>query len=125
MVPRGKTPNCLDRSSQSFWGRYSLSSMLLDFCLSLPFRILLLLLAALSLLSGCLMVQPQLSQQQKLACAVFPLVGLTAEGESLLLNQPLPTYPSLLKEQVVPTLSIQNLSNQTYFTTGVSASCRF
>jgi hypothetical protein len=30
-----------------------------------------------------------------------------------------------LKEQVVPTLSIQNLSNQTYFTTGVSASCRF
>ena len=71
------------------------------------------------------MAPQQLSQQQKLVCAVFPLLGLTQEGESLLLNQPLPTYPSLLKEQVLPSLSIQNLSNQTYFTTGVSASCRF
>ena len=80
------------------------------------------LLLALSLfLSGCSTAPLQLSQQQKLACAVFPLVGLTQEGESLLLNQPLPSYKSLSNHS----LSSHSLSNQTFFTTGVSASCRF
>lgn len=125
MAPHGKMLNSSDQSSRSCLVPWSQSPMPSATFHKSPRRMRSLLLALSLFLSGCSMAPLQLSQQQKLACAVFPLMGLTPEGESLLLNQPLPTYKSLLKEQVLPNLSIQNLSNQTYFTTGVSASCRF
>ena len=80
---------------------------------------------AIAVLVGMLNSTATVVSTTKIGLRGLPASGPDTGGGSLLLNQPLPAYPSLLKEQVLPSLSIQNLSNQTFFTTGVSASCRF